>query len=372
MKILLTILFLSLSVLVQSQTIKTDSYWIAVKSMHLDEHGISPLDGMIIRFEENYVKFNHVFFDSIQSVPMKIRRNKILLEKKLWSKIKHIDQDSLLLDYDKSIRVKFVPLKKTEPASVNINFWNHLDWKFCKDNYCEETKLTNNLWDMYPNEIAKSCLIFSEWKENNYCRNEKWNVKVVNNNHIFVKTYGQFDYEIYSVMSYSGDSVKLKNLQDKNESVIIKIPSISDSKYNSIIKKIKNIKWQSVELVNESQAFEGESTFSKFNSGGIGLTDTTFIKMSSLKKNKISLIFEENKFKYFVSDTLFYTGNWQLASNGKEIILNKGCIQEDYIDLINIDEKTITIGKFDKIQIDSRKGRYVEFYNVLKLKNNCG
>ncbi len=368
MKAIITILLISFSVLVLGQTIKTDSYWIAVESKPLDKYGISPLDGMILKFKENQVEFNHVFFDSIQSVQMKIRKNKILEEKKLWSKIKYLDQDSLLLDFDKNMRVKFIPLEANESTLINIDFWNHLDWTFCQDDYCEEIKLTSELWGMYPNEVAKNCVIFTNWEQNRYARNEKWNIKVVNDNHLFIKTTGQFDYEIYRVLSYSGDTVILKNLLDKKESIMVKTHTISDSAYNSILKKIKSFKWKTTQLINDSQAFEGDSAFSNFNSGGTHLLDTTFIKMSSLKNNQVSLIFGDKDYKYFVSDTLFNSGSWHLTPSGKEIILNKGCIQEDYIDLISVDEGTITIGKFDQIQIGTRKGRFVDFYYVLKLE----
>ena len=367
MKTITTIILISFSFFVSGQTIKPNSYWIAVESNQIGEYGISPLDGMILKFKENSVEFEHVFFDSIQSAPMKIRKNRISLEKKLWARIYHIDKDSLLLDFDKRMRVKFVPLESHKKTMTSIDFWNHLDWKFYKNDYCEEIKLTDHLWNMYPNEIAKNCLVFSKWEDSRYARNEKWNVKVVNDNHIFVKTFGQFDYEIYNVLNYSGDSVVLKNLIDKNESIMVKTPSITDSDYNSILSKIKNHNWKTIVLINNKQAFEGDSAFSKFNSGGTYLPDTSFIKMSSLKNQQVSLVFGDSEYKYFVSDTLFNSGKWHLSKSGNEIVLNEGCIQEDYIDLINVGQDTLKIGKFDKIQIGSKKRRYVEFYYVLKL-----
>ncbi|QIA08834.1 hypothetical protein [Draconibacterium halophilum] len=367
MKTITTIILISFSFFVSGQTIKPNSYWIAVESNQIGEYGISPLDGMILKFKEKSVEFEHVFFDSIQSVPMKIRKNRISLEKKLWARIYHIDKDSLLLDFDKRMRVKFVPLETHKKTMTNIDFWNYIDWTFNRNDYCEEIKLTDHLWDMYPNEIAKNCLVFSEWEDKPYARNEKWNVKVVNDNHIFVKTFGQFDYEIYKVLKYSGDSVVLKNLIDKNESLMVKTSSISDSDYNSIFKKIKNYKWKTIELVNKRQAFEGDSAFSKYNSGGTFLPDTSLIKMSSLKNQQISLLFDDAEYKYFVSDTLYNSGKWKLSKSGKEIILNEGCIQEDYIDLLNVGQDTLTIGKFDMIQFSDIKRRYVDFYYVLKL-----
>ena len=367
MKATIAIVLLIFSLQVLGQSISKNSYWIALESKQLDKHGISPLDVMILNFKENQLEFSHIFFDSIQSVSMNIKKDKIFIEKKLWAKINYINQDSLLLDFDKNMRVKFVPLKRDEKKLNNIDFWQYLDWTFYEDKYSAEIKLTNKLLDMYPNEVAKNCLVFTKWQENHYARNEKWNIKVVNGNHLFAKTYGQFDYEIYKVLSYSGDSILLKNLLTRNESLLIKKTSICVSDYNSILKKIKNFKWKSIELINNSQAFEGDSAFSRFNSSGTHLPDTTFIKMSSIKNNQVSIQFDDNDYKYFVSDTLFDSEKWCLSPTGNEIVLNNGCLQEDYIDLINIGEDTITIGKFDKVQIGSNKRRFVDFYYVLKL-----
>jgi len=327
MKTVITIILISLSFFVSGQKIKTNSCWIALESKQIDNYSISPLDGVILRFNEKTVEFEYVFRDSINSVPMRIRKNRIRLENKLWAKLYYIDQDSLLLDIDKRMRVKFVPLESYQQTLTNLDFWNHIEWTFNKQDYFEEIKLTGHL-SAYPNEISKNCLVFSKWEANRYARNEKWNVKVVNDNHIFVKTFNQFDHEIYQVLSYSGDSIVLKSLIDKNESILVKTPSLTNSDYNSTLNKIKNCKWKSTELVNRNQAFEGDSAFSKFNSGGTYLPDTSFIMMSSLKNQQVSLVFDDSEFKYFISDTLYNSGKWHLSKSGNEIVLNKGCMQE--------------------------------------------
>ena len=90
--------------------------------------------------------------------------------------------------------------------------------------------------------------------------------------------------------------------------------------------------------------------------------------MTSLIDNEISMKFSDNDTCYvYQSDTLMYSTKLHLSKNGKQIVLNFGCIPTDYIDLLVIGENSIKIGKSDMIQIGDIKSRYVVDYYKLKL-----
>ena len=207
MKTTLTIVLLGFITLFHGQSLISDTYWIATKSSQINKNsGIYPLDGTIIHFEEKQVEISHVFYDSIQTYLLKLKNKKIFLQDTLWGEIKHLDNDSLLIDFDKIMRVKFKPLSKNIDFKTKLSFWNFTEWVFSYNDYLQELKLLDTTLDKYPNRNAKLCVTQSQGKRYKYSNSEKWNIKEINRNHIFVKTSGQFNYEIYKVKKYNNDT----------------------------------------------------------------------------------------------------------------------------------------------------------------------
>ena len=372
MKTILTVLLLGFVINSQGQILDSNYYWIAVNSTPIKKNeGIWPIDGMIIKFDNGQLVMNHIFHDSIISFPFETRKSEIYIDNTLWAIINHINKDSLVLDFNKSMRVKFIPISKGNLNYLDLNYWNYYDWRFIYNGSIQEFKLLDSLWNRHLNEIAKICVTHFMGERYRYSSKEKWIIQEVNYRHIFAKTIGQFNYEFYNVVDYKGDTVLLESLsfKDSSEVLLYKVPHVSVSEKEKIISTIQNLRWHSTYLVDKSNSFEEDTIVWKYESTGYLFADTTLLKKTSLIKNQLSFEFLDNYiYKIYESDTLRISGKWKLSETGKQIVLNHGYVPNDYIDLFKIDADSIFIGKSDLFQVGERKNDYVDYYYKMILK----
>jgi hypothetical protein len=371
MKSIITILLLGLLTSSQCQSLDANYSWIATESSQIKKDGwISPIDGMILKFDNKQLIMSHIFYDSIRYYPLEIKKEKIYLKDSLWSEIRHLDDDSLILDFNKMMRVKFIPISRGTYSRMDLNYWDFTDWTFKYNEYFQEFKLLDSLWSIYPNELAKICVTQSKGERYRYSQTEKWNIKVINEKHIFAITFGQFDYKIYNVLEYKGDTVFLESLTDQESALIllIKEPVLTPDEKDRIINILRNQRFYTAELIDKVNSFEEDSLDWEFEPTGFFVIDTTLFKKISLLNNQLSFEFSDNMdYKIYESDTLRINGKWKLSKSGKQIVLNYGFNPNDYIDLIKVETDSIIIGKSDMFQVGERKKDYVDYYYKIVL-----
>ena len=331
---------------------------------------ISPLDGFLFNFGRPNSNIAHVFSDSIGSVSFKVKRKKIIWDRNLFGKILYQDKDSLILVADKNMRVKFVPLRPEEKLSTSDKVWNHEDWKLRSKDFSENLKLLQDSWNWDSDEPPKICLTTTFLDDFKNSHTEKWNFRNIEGNHLFVKTYGQFDKDFYKVKKYLKDTVFLQGLSyysSVEEIKLIKIPSISEEKKNSIQKRIKGL-WKGNKLIKKT-TYSDEYGPDAQKISGFYAIDTTLFKQKSLENQGFAFHFKESyDYEIYESDTLRLSGKWKISDSGKQIVLNSGYAPENYIDIIELSEKSVTIGKIDRFQVGNRTRDYVELYYLLELK----
>ena len=372
MKKILTIILLSGFVInSQGQLLNTNCHWIATESNQIKKKGwISPIDGIIVKFDKEQLIMSHVFYDSVRCYQLEIKKEKIYLNDTLWGKIKYLDNDSLLVDFSKRMRVKFLPIEKGNYGETGIDFWNSTNWTFFYNEYSQELKLLDSLWGFYPKETAKICVTQSKDIRYKYSETEKWNIKEIDGRHIFVKKFCQFEYEIYNVLEYKNDTVVLECLSynDSAQILLIKEPLASVSERDKIIDILQNQRWYSAKLINMVNSFEEDSIDSEVESTGYFVIDTTLFKRTSLLNNQLSFEFSDNsEYKIFESDTLRISGKWRLSETGKQIVLDSGFNPNNYIDLFKVETDSVIIGKSDMFYIGKRKKEYINYYYKMIL-----
>ena len=368
-----TILILLLGVVIYShgQVLDSNYLWIATESRHLKNNvGIWPMDGMAFEFDNEQLSMSHVFFDTIQFYPLEIKKRRIFLNDTLWGKVRHLDKDSLLIDFEKTMRVKFIPLSNGEFTKDDLDYWKCNNWTFSNSGYLQEFKLLDSLWGLYPNDMSKICVTQSLEKRYRYSHIEKWNIKEINGRHLFTITKGQFDPEIYNVLEYKGDTVLLESLthQDSALIMLVKDPIATPKEKDRIIHTIQNQRWYSTALIDKANSFEDDTLYSEFMRSGFFVIDTLLFKRTSLLNNQLSFEFSDDyEYGIYESDTLRIDGKWRLSETGKQIIINKGFSPNDYIDLYHVNADSIVIGKSDMFQVGKRKTEYIDYYYKMTL-----
>lgn len=359
MKIILTLILLALGMASYAQSVDMEGYWVAVKSKPIkSKWPISPMDGLIIGFKKNQFEMSHVYIDSIFHFPLEIKKKKIFIRDSLFGKLRYLDSDSMLIDFDKRMRVKFKPLVKGFSIGRSLDFKDCTDWSFLYDDHVQKLTLLQKSWMFSPNTSTKLCIAQLLRSNYNIINVEKWNVKEFNNIHLFIKSTGQFDNEIYQVKAYRGDTVVLKDLTycDTSEVRLVKEKSISQNERERIIRKLHKKKWNTNYLASKTSLI-----------GGFYAMDTTLLKKESLENNRLSFVFTDSfTYKLYEDDAVVRSGNWRLSNNGAQIILDAGYMPYDYIDLIKIQPDTIIIGKVDDFHVDGNS--FIEYYYRLRLK----
>lgn len=373
MKKILYALILVFSIIqLQSQTLESDIFWLAIESKQISKKGwITPLDGFAFNFGRKESNGTHVFSDSVGTGEFKVRKKKILFNGKLLGKIIHKDQDSLILVVDKKMRVKFIPLKPETKFNISADFWNHLDWTFYTNDFTQHFRLLKESWKWGADEPPKIGLITTIEENYKNSHTEKWNFKIIDDIHLFVKTYSQIEEDIYLVKEYRNDTVVLESLsnpvyQEKNE--LVKIPSITKSEKDNIANIIKNQLWIGSEFIHKASHLDNEPETDDGSITGFYAIDTLSFQNKSLANKGLSFrFFDNSKYEIYESDTLRLKGNWKISDTGRQIVLNLGCNPEDYIDLIEIKSDDIIIGKIDRFQAGERKRDFIEYYYQLRL-----
>ncbi|WP_157805248.1 hypothetical protein [Confluentibacter citreus] len=337
----------------------SDSYWIAVKSYPSNDESFHYVyNGMIIHFTDDKVEIGNVFSDLRKEYDLKVENQKILLNNTLVCKIFAKYEDSLLLDFEESTRVKFIRLDKKNALEKETDFPKNKHWILSHNDHQRGIILTDSLY--FDERVSKIC-IQKNLQNNIFISTiDKWNFININNNYLFVKTYNQFDDEFYRFKNYIGDSIiELELLANPEvKASLKKIPYVSDLKKREILNKIENYKWNTNKIIQLDTLGQGSYDW-----------DSNIIKLKSLKDKKVSFKFSNNStYNIYISDISIANGNWKLSQTGNEIILNDGTSPSDYIDLINVSLDSMVIGNLRRFESQEvNYGMDIEMYYKIKL-----
>jgi hypothetical protein len=335
------------------------SFWIAVKSYPNTEETFNYVyDGMTIHFTDDKIEVSNVFSNYKNEYKLSFDNQNILLNDTIWSNIFVKYEDSLLLDFKETTRVKFVRLDKKHSINRELEFSKHKNWILSYNDYQRELYLTDSLF--FDETDSKICL-HKDLQENQFIRTiDKWKTLDINGNQLFVKTFHQTDEELYRIKNYIGDSIiELECLEFPDiKTTLKKRKYISEPRRQEIIEYIQNHKWKTEKVIDLDTLSEG-----------FGKSDYKQIKFESLKDKNISFMFsKELTYQIYESDISVANGNWDLSQTGNEIILDSGIYPSNYIDLINISSDSLVIGNLRVFRTkEDNYGRDIHMYYKIKL-----
>ena len=99
--------------------------------------------------------------------------------------------------------------------------------------------------------------------------------------------------------------------------------------------------------------------------GFINFEDSTLIKLEELLEKKLSMKFDSTQtFELLVNDKTFQKGTWQFSLDGEYIILDNGLKPEDYIEIVELTENYLTIGKQDELNFGNDNRSTIYYYKL--------
>lgn len=338
---------------------ESESYWIAVKSYPNSEKQFNYIyNGMTIHFKDDKIELGTAFSEYRKEYDLKVEDQKIILNDTLLCKILAKYEDSLFLDFRESTKVKFIRLDKKHALEKRPEFPIHKNWILSFNDYQREITLTDSL---YSNKSTSKICIQKDIKSNRFINTiDEWVFININDNLLFIKTFNHLDDEFYRFKKYVGDSIiELESLEYPNSKAHLKkLPYLSVLKKIEILNKIQNYKWKTDKVIQLETVGTASSNWDSGN-----------IKLESLKNKKLSFGFlSDSTYVIYESGKSIEKGQWKLSPTGKEIVLNYGTNPRDYIDLININPDSLTIGNFRIFEPnEDNYGRSIEMYFKIKV-----
>ena len=362
-KILFLFIFVSLSLNSCKWNKLDNTYWIAVSSEAVPGNkGYGIYDGLIFYFKNDKLKLKETYSEKTQEFEIKFKGDKIYLNDSEFLKVIKQNQDSLIIDFNNTSRVKLKRLDDESALTPKPDIWKHKSWILSINEIKRELILTDSL---FLDEKAKLCFQKDLQTNQILATFDKWKTLDVNGNQLFIKSLYQIDDEFFRLKSYQGDSIiNLESLKSPSNKIYLKKREyISENKKKEIIKTIANKDWHIDEILK----------LDTLKTGG-GSWSFPFIELEALKSKRLLYNFKDDlTYSIRNKSTLVKEGNWDLSLTGDKLILDNGLSHYDYIDIISLNSEEFVTGNiwwFKPNQIELVFD--IEFYFKMRMKVNGG
>lgn len=368
MKLLLSAIFSTLTVLASGQSDPLMRKWVAVFSRPIGDNWIRPIEGLILDVEKNTVTIGYVFSDSLKTYELNRKSNSIRLDNKFIGKIHFLSNDSLVLDFQKRMRTRFVPIEDFKPGLNKIDLAQSA-WVLKEsdsDYSIDRIDFTETKW--YPHGGPNIAITHDKATKYKYQGNEKWALKRIQDEWFLTLTQDQIDPIIFQVIKDYGDSLTLRCLSwvPQNQFTLSRLKPIEQAQSETIVQRLSQKKWHTVELLNYSTSFSEDTTgMPESLTTGFYVRDTTLIRKSDLTENKLSFIFGADfVFQILVDSKPFWQTKWRLSADGHYVILSEGRHPYHYIEILSLEGNELIIGKSDNFAAERKKEFFPYYYEV--------
>jgi hypothetical protein len=374
MKAILTTLFLVITILVRAQDAKDLLLrkWMAVFSRPVGDNWYSPIDGTILDIKKESITIGNTLSDSSITFKYNVRRGKIKMGDESLGTILFLSNDSLVLDFDKRMRTKFIPIEDFKPELDQIdlsqNAWV-LKWSDGDYSINRRIDFTNERW--YAGDGPRVAITHEKAMKYKYQDNEKWTLKRIQQEWFLTLTQNQMDPLVYQVIKYDGDSLTLRGLSwsTKKAFILHRLKRVEPLRSDSICQYLSKQRWETGEILSYATSISEHSPDIEPELGtGFYARDTTLIKKSDLIGKRLSFTFRPDfVFQIHVDANLFSQTKWRLSSDGAYVIINDGQHPYDYIEIISMKNDELVIGKSDNFATDTKR-EYFPYYYEVRLK----
>lgn len=351
---------------IYSQEIEPNTSWIVGETRILTKNGVYTNPGMIVTFRVDSIEFSHVLDDTIITEPFLKKNRRLFIDEERWGRIKYQDSDSIVMNYDRTAQIKLQRIFPNPEMVTPEEFWEHSEWKMYSDNDTTNINLTSI--NFVPFEKSKICMIERNFQNMHYFYNEKWRLKNIDSAQVLAISSGQMELNLYYVDRYAGDTVFMTTLQDccGTPVKLIKRQPAEKTTLDSIKNLLTNRNFSNWLFLD----YSGYYTEDSIPRGFIGLggirPDSKVFDIDLLFNNKLKLSFNPDS-TYMIEDgVLTKMGSWRLSGSGKQIILDLGINPHDYVDIIELTENKLIIGKIGRFRLIERRNEFGDYYFRLK------
>lgn len=367
MRLLIVLVFLT-TIKTYSQDTSLTGNWVAVDCEPIGNDFITMTNGLILSFDHDSVKLTTVLTTTDTAVSFKLKGKKLIVAGKKFGTIVKINNDSLVLISNRNRRTTFRKIHPslTEKTSINLtaNNWylSHPIEKGLKQ------RLT--FYDSASRQRGwKVCFVQTQglkFKRQDIC---EWSLKEVGGDIIITIQHGfAGPQNFYQMTKESIDKFELKNLSDTDNTGLLFEKSYSKRNKETVFDLVTSKTWKTESVLSYStqsdepiQVLDSTIYLGQF----INYEDTTVVKLEELLGNQLTLKFSNiNSFEISINERLIQSGTWNFSADYEYIVLDRGLRPEDYIELIEANGKSLTIGKQDELKTGTDNGSTIYYYKL--------
>lgn len=370
MKNAILLVFFLIPLVVKSQI---EGTWLVVDSRQVTTDFISPLDGTIFDFSDSTLKMRSVFSDTTIVFDYRVVDESLFINDSVFASIKYLSSDSIKLEIYEWMLILLYPLRVESYNELldQDELVNH-SWVFESQDRNERINFLEEAWELFVNDFSKICITRSLdfWKRG---RKEMWSLLEFNGAQLLMISFDQFDPVVYVIESFDGTTIKMSGINFFFNGMKVNLNK-QPNKTETELENIKNLlvrkKWQSKELIDIQRPGLKEDAYrKKMEPSGSFVVDTTLITVNELNKHKISFKFRgDETYTMYTSNRQISTGKWRLKSDGVTLVINDGCLPENYYNIISVSKDELIISSTDKFALKKRDGDYVQYNYTMKLK----
>ena len=367
MRLIVVIVFLT-TLKTYSQDNSLTGNWVAVDWEPIGKSFISIYTGLIFSFDKDSVKMTTVLSNKDTILSFKLKGKRLLIAGEKFGVIKKITNDSLILISNKNRRTTFrkIDPRLTEKTSINLtaNPWylyNRGEQGFKQRIVFYDTLTRQGGWRVCFRQTPGLKFKSQEIME--------WSLKTIGTDIVIaIELDWGGPQTFYQVTKVSNDNLELKNLSGTDDRVIIMEKSSPRLNHEALFSLITSKKWDTENIL--SYATQSDEPIQILDStiyleGFINFEDSTLIKLEELLEKQLSMKFDSTQtFELLVNDKPFQKGTWQFSLDGEYIILDNGLRPEDYIEIVELTENYLTIGKQDELKFGNDNRSTIYYYKL--------
>ena len=376
-KLLITsafLLFISFASKGQIDLKHLNKTWIAVKSRATKPDWIKPIDGLLLKMENNKGEVTVVGSDSIGHFSYQLDENfTIKSDNRVLGHIKHLSKDSMTLLTNEIMMTVFIPAKAMNVETTKENMHSLLTRSAWYQHMFGNTIRVDFLNSIFrSDESFKDCITHQEEDNWYYRRNEMWAISSFNNYWFLMITFNQHDYVIYQIESVNDTGIQAVICSEFGYDPVnfepIKVLNDQDS--NKLAALITSKPWTIDHLTYGGQSGPAPS-LSDFDFGGEGDVSAranTMISASDWLTGKVVYRFHETGiYELKTNGQIFKKGIWTLSKDQQYIVLDHPQNPLNYIRLIQVMADELIINQVVELSTPYQ-GEYVtrDFKMVLK------
>lgn len=370
--IILTGIFNSILAQVNIRTLEKD--WILVEATHNNSEDIANyFSGFLNSYRGDTSIVRNVFESVDNRNIFQLRDSSIIYKDTIEFEIIHLSKDSLKIASPDNWVSTYIPVNhKSKNNELTHKYFTENNWVYATESIQGRIDFQNKAFENRDSNNVKQCISHFKFGIYNYQNIEKWSLINFNENTFINLTSNEYWVRIHQILSINQDTIRMCAWGGDKfiYPVLIRQKKLESETRKNIINHLTSKQWYTTKVFDYSTElliFRKDSLDDIEISGAWG-NDTVFIRKKDFLKKKISYKFYNNmEFVIFIKNKVFSSGFWDLSFDGKYIVLNEGNTTCDYIELIDVDNDSLQIGKHDMFNVGKRNA-YVEYYYYLIMK----